>query len=649
MKLSSFQVTSFRSIRDSGECEIDDVTCLVGKNEAGKTALLKALYRLNPLIPEDQKFDEVEDYPRSELADYQEKIEGGQSHTTVIRATFSLSDADLTETTQLFGKDIIAENAVTLSMGYGNRRNFAMQVDEAKALKHYLAKIAVTEELRRMLQAADTSAAMADLIESQEQTPELKQIAAILREIADKGMPFYIYNTLLQPKLPKFLYFDEYYQMRGHVNIEALIKRQTNNKLQQSDHPMIGLIELARLKLEDLLNPSRAAELRSRLEGAGNSLTSKALNYWSQNKHIEMRFDVQPARAEDPEDMRTGTNLWALVYDTRHRVTTELGSRSRGFVWFFSFLAWYSKIKREHGPIILLLDEPGLFLHGKAQEDLLRYFETELKPSHQLLYSTHSPFMVDPKRFDRVRIVEDRGIDSDDPQKQKEGTRVTTDAFTASSDSLFPLQNALGYEIYQTLFVGPNCLLVEGVSDLLYLESISDILRGLGKEGLRKEWTIIPVGGGGKIATFAALMRSQKGLKIGVLVDISSKDQQQVEDLYKQKLLNKANVHTFGEFTGQKEADIEDMFGEDFYLGLVNAEFKTALNKEIKAADLPKTDERLLYRVEAAFQKRTSKAAFSHYRPARYFAHNSADLASNLPVECLERFEKAFVVLNDLL
>ena len=105
--------------------------------------------------------------------------------------------------------------------------------------------------------------------------------------------------------------------------------------------------------------------------------------------------------------MRSGTNIWGDVYDTKHMVTTELGTRSRGFVWFFSFLAWYSDVQSQKKRVILLLDEPGLFLHAKGQEDLLRYFEAEVKGNHQLIYTTHSLFMVDPRQFKRVRIVQD--------------------------------------------------------------------------------------------------------------------------------------------------------------------------------------------------------------------------------------------------
>ena len=65
MKLSSVRISEFQSIRDSNLFEIGDVTCLVGKNEAGKTALLRALERLNPVItiPSHSNFDVIDDYP----------------------------------------------------------------------------------------------------------------------------------------------------------------------------------------------------------------------------------------------------------------------------------------------------------------------------------------------------------------------------------------------------------------------------------------------------------------------------------------------------------------------------------------------------------------------------------------------------------
>ena len=199
---------------------------------------------------------------------------------------------------------------------------------------------------------------------------------------------------------------------------------------------------------------------------------------------------------------------------SKRKVSTRLGTRSRGFVWFFSFLAWFDQQQRKNEPLILLLDEPGLYLHGRAQGDLLDYIEKELKGNHQVIYTTHSPFMVDVKKFERIRIVQDKSMDTDEelPQDQ-DGTKVITEIFEATDDSLFPLQGALGYNLSQTLFVGPNCLVVEGVSDLLYIQTISSLLENQNKEKLNEKWTITPVGGADKIPTFVALLGAQKDLK----------------------------------------------------------------------------------------------------------------------------------------
>ena len=276
--------------------------------------------------------------------------------------------------------------------------------------------------------------------------------------------------------------------MKGHDNLDALKTRLDSETLEPQDHPLVGLVDLAGLDLNQLTAPRRTQALIARLEAAENRLTQKVLTYWSQNRHLRMRFDIRPAQPEDGPGMTSGTNIWGRVHDTKHNVSTALGTRSRGFVWFFSFLAWYSKLRKEGENLVLLLDEPGLSLHAKAQSDLLHYFDEELKPHHQVIYTTHSPFMVNPEQFNSVRIVQDPSIEPDAVQTpdQPSGTRVTTDILEATPDSLFPLQGALGYEIHQTLFIGPNCLVVEGVSDRLRLRGDSSIETGMEWPGASK-------------------------------------------------------------------------------------------------------------------------------------------------------------------
>jgi hypothetical protein len=161
---------------------------------------------------------------------------------------------------------------------------------------------------------------------------------------------------------------------------------------------------------------------------------------------------------------------------------------------------------------------------------------------------------------------------------------------------------------------------------------------------LDEKWTITPVGGSDKVPTFAALLGGQKKLKIATLIDYQSKDAQTIENLYKKRILKKQNVLTYADFTQTKEADIEDMFGDAFFLELVNAEFSKELEKKISLKDLTKKHPRILVRLEEHMQTK-----LNHYRPARYFAENSEALSKKLPNEALNRFEEAFKRLNALL
>ncbi len=694
MKLRTVRVREFQSVWDSNPFEIDRVACLVGKNEAGKTALLQALYRLNPIVERDGNFDVTDDYPRSEVENYQQGIESGREpHAVVVEATFELEEPELKAIVDEYGDDVLARPEVVVTKGYTKDdsgicqlfvdvpvaehtlvKNLvesfelprplavkAVKTGTLAELSEFLAEVgnnqaeavATAQAAANQLQDEAEKAAALEESKALAETEQAKALRARLSELLKHdSLGLHIWQSILKPHFPMFLYFNEYYKMRGHDNIEALKKRIAENNLQPSDHPLLGLVELARLDLDKLLTANRTQELKNKLQGASNYLSSQILKYWSQNKHLRMNFDVRPGLPGDPEGMTQGTNIWGEVFDSTHLVSTALGTRSAGFVWFFSFLAWYSAEKKKDQPLVLLLDEPGLSLHGKAQEDLLRYFEAEVvtNPKHQLFYTTHSPFMVDSRHFERVRIVQDRGIDSDDQlPREEDGTKVFTDVLEAGPDSLFPLQGALGYEIYQTLFIGPNSLVVEGVSDLLYIQTVSGVLQANGRVGLDSRWTITPVGGSDKVPTFVALIGSQKNLNVATLIDFQKGHQQMMENLYKKKLMKKSHVLTFADFTGKKEADIEDMFDEAFYVELVNGEFAESLGAKVKLDNLSSSAPRILLNMEDYFDRKPLKAGakFNHYRPARFFAEKVSTLV--IPGATLDRFETAFKAVNTLL
>jgi predicted ATP-dependent endonuclease of OLD family len=185
--------------------------------------------------------------------------------------------------------------------------------------------------------------------------------------------------------------------------------------------------------------------------------------FWKQNEDLEVEVDIK----SDPEDQapfNTGPNLYLRIKNRRHRgVSTPFAQRSRGFIWFFSFLVWFDSVQHQldvagkgvYRDLILLLDEPGLALHALAQSDFLRYIDN-LSKKHQVIYTTHSPFMVHSDRLHQVRVVED---------KEKVGTVISSDVSSSDPRTIFPLQAALGWTIAQNLFITERNLLVEGPSE----------------------------------------------------------------------------------------------------------------------------------------------------------------------------------------
>ncbi len=381
MRLSSVQVTEFKSVKDSETFSIGDVTCLVGRNESGKTALLQALYRLNPIIESHGHFDVTEDYPRSTEEDYQQAIERKERRPArVVDARFTLDAQELAPVIAAFGKDVLTSPTLALTKGYDNQLQHWVFTDEEAAGRSLLQKAGLDEALKKekiewkkltdlasaletrataQNQAFTTAQASANALPDADAKAKALDDALVLKEttaaqtlrqtlatINKLGLGAYIIDTYLKAGVPKFLYFDEYYQMEGQLNIEQLKQRQASNNLLDSDRPMLGLIDLARLNLDQLISTNRTEALLNKLEGTSNHLTKQVLKYWSQNRHLSVRFDVRPAKPQDPPGMQQGTNLWGLVYDSVHMATTRLGTRSKGFVWFFSFLAWFSQQRK---------------------------------------------------------------------------------------------------------------------------------------------------------------------------------------------------------------------------------------------------------------------------------------------------------------
>jgi predicted ATP-dependent endonuclease of OLD family len=287
--------------------------------------------------------------------------------------------------------------------------------------------------------------------------------------------------------------------------------------------------------------------------------------------------------------------------------------------------------------MILLLDEPGLNLHAEAQKDLLRYIDEKLTPKYQVIYTTHSPFMIDSTKLHEIRTAYDSN-------ETKVGTSISNAIEEKDKGTLFPLQAALGYNLAQNLYISENNLLVEGVADLVILTIMSDLLRNMGKESLNEKFTIVPVGGLDKVATFISLLRGNN-LNIVCVLDtfIDQKGQTRIKDLVFDKIIKESNVLFFHEFTGPiKPAELEDMFEKREYLEWFNSEYK----KDYEQIDIKKlsTDRSIIPQIN----KIIHQDRFNHYRIARYLSQNISTI-HDWEKSTISRFEKLFITVNKLI
>ena len=626
MRLKKVKINKYKSFSSEQTSSIErNITVLVGKNESGKTCFLEAVAKSNYFDIDDSKFefDDTLDFPRKELIDFQKS----DKNIEVVSCTYEIGEELLRQINSELGEGVLQVSEFSYAVRYKGLSSFkGLNVDEKKFLSNLLNRYKIDSKLLVELKEIDTVKSFLEYYNGVGEKIEiLKQIYTKIKEdIIDKAYDWdnlvsgYIAKQVLKPNIPKFWYFDEYYSLPSRIDFNKL----NNEELNQEELKISkALIQLSGIDEDRLLETDNFEEFIAQLEATSNNITDKIFKYWTTNKDLEIEFKIDSREANQKVlDIR--------VKNTKHRVTLPFGNRSKGFQWFFSFFVWFSKIQGEDKNYILLLDEPGLNLHASAQKDLLTFIEN-LSNEYQIIYTTHSPFMIDSNHLERVRTI----YDSD------EGSGISEAIQEKDPDTLFPLQAALGYDIAQNLFISQNNLLVEGPSDLIYLTIVSNILKEKNKSGLKDEVTIVPVGGMDKVSTFISLLRGSKLNIVCLLDSTSQKGKQKLDNLIKQNIVKKNKIRFFHEFCDKSKADIEDLFLNKEYLELYNA---SSPNEAIKIEDL-ENDKPILIQINQIL----GRERFNHYKPATILLQKESKNAF-FSKETLGRFDQLFNELNTL-
>lgn len=650
MKLEAVTVQLYRNFVDAQRIVIEpDVTCLVGKNESGKTTILKALHRLKPANSADTEFNLTTEYPRWRLAADRRK-NAGLDERVPVTAEFSLSDDDRVDLQELYGVEFPSDTICLASRDYTNQH--AVQLSSSLAAITTLTATAAgveSEDLSKFESLGSTAeviAAATDLATEHRQTGAAARAKALTVFSAEIEKYEFLIKPLppsdaqadaLWAKVPAFFYFSSYDTLPGETNLTALASQIDSNSasLTSRQQAIVSLLDRAGTRPSDFLDDnydSRKAELQA----ASSDLSREVFKYWKQNTDLTVILDTDNRIESDQAGQPKASRFLKIeLRDGRHGdVETNFDSRSTGFQWFFSFFAAFSEYQESADPVIVLLDEPGTSLHGEAQQEFVNYIFNELGASKQTIYTTHSQHMVDPTRYEKLRAVHDQAT-RDEPER---GVAVTLPNLSADRATILPIESALGYSVSSHLFLGSGQhLVVEGSSDFVYLQRFTEYLAANGRIGLDPRLAVIPVGGADNMPAFVALLGRR--LKVSALVDgaRTNKRIDRIRDAAKANGVPESVIVACSDVSAAPtNADIEDLFSIEDYLRLYNWSFGT----NVQSSELDGTGEPILKKLN------NYRGGFDHALPAHELAKRRDEFFASVSEQTIAKFEELFRLLN---
>ncbi|TPE53725.1 AAA family ATPase [Amaricoccus solimangrovi] len=587
MRLKKARVTSYRSIRDTGWIDFEsDKTILVGPNESGKSAILKALQQIN--APADAvKFDPLRDYPR---ADYNDITRGRvePAKTVVVEAHFELEPEDAVAVGAEFGEatyvlkrwldnkysDEILGAPPNPTLGEV-RKDLARLVshidgrvtEKSPTAAEQLAEITkdwedehyiqsgLATELKKWLQSR--------LTDIDEQNEKEEERYDRLLEKCDV-YPRYLRNkSILHARLPIFVLFSNYHRVRPLIHLAHLAKRIDQNLLDddQYDYGNECLLRLLGFTAKELSELGNAGEPSAADQDAMKAYRDQLDNRSYQLNAASVRLTDEIIKVWNPNPDRAEANRLRITADGQYLkvvvedelgVEIELDQRSEGFQWLVSFfVVFFAETEGAHENAILLLDEPGLSLHALKQRDF-RETISILAKSNQTAYTTHSPFLVGPNELDLVRVVE--------MKDRRTGTKVHTTITAGDPAALLPLQEALGYDLAQSLFMQQRNLILEGLTDFWYLEATAELMRDGGFADLNRKIALISANAASKVVYYATILHAHN-LKVAALLDSDAAGEQAArQDVLVNALSNKRILRTRDVYKGPVATpEIEDL------------------------------------------------------------------------------------------
>jgi predicted ATP-dependent endonuclease of OLD family len=600
MRLRKFRVRAYRCIHDSGEITVGDLAAFVGRNESGKTTILQALTLLNrdEQVSELDLCDEMDEELKNEIRLAEGEFELNQHEIGIIKEKFpGLPDIKKIKLFRTNQKNEVQYEFEDIELGEDENKtlnsweNFSKQIIEFLDTipNHLRIQIDTTlfeGQVPKNQEAFDSGMAEFSnqfhviaiqepkVIEEWEKiyaSPE-NQFSNLLSGESEKTA---LQNFIASELHPRFVYFSDYKKIYGNINLNEYLREETGDKsnsiefIEEFDkaETVRNLFYLAELDIKGLdevkTSPSKCIKL---LNAASNRLTSKLNPAWKGDPiHVDLRYNPG--------------NIMSVVISDVHKDGTItntglLNRRAEGFKWTFSFIVNFAAEtqRSELKEAILLLDEPARNLHPTQQmgiSDLLK----NLAGSNQVLYATHSPFMIFDYTPGNLLVVE---LD-----KRKHLSRIFYDYWNADDKTLTPILYGLSRGLVESIVdreIGTNSrpvIIVETMSDAMYLNAFDKFLQDpnismnpLNVVAAYNKNSVLPL----------AIFYRNHGYKTFVLLDNSDESKQISAQLVSNEFSSIQTI--FFEREGKKLESIEDYIIIEDYLHAVNQTFEIKLRQE---------------------------------------------------------------------
>lgn len=558
MRIKKFRVKNYKSIIDSGDCYLTDtITILAGKNESGKTSLLEAL----------------EDFDVEKNISEEARPIGSPKKNPKISITFTLEEDTVKEILEEIASpvskvhsDIELEIIKTFPNLYSFEKSSlksdifgSRDIQKAqKSVKSKWNKVKSTvmrtrnESLKKRLFKFDFS----DFARAKEQFMSFIDVAIddipnfddevrdnlpqLLSEIDDEinnleGLLTTkedILEVLKQKYIPNFILFSSF---------EDIIPNKISFTELEENEWVKDLSVISDLSIDTIRGTDDRVKANHR-ESVNIKLHKDYKQFWTQDaSNLSINWDSEYLY------------LWVKEGSDHY----EPSLRSKGRQWHLAFYIKVSARANENVPNTILIDEPGLFLHAKAQEDILKKLEDSAKEV-QLIFSTHSPYLLEADKLNRVRLIHRTG---------EAGTKISKVHASADKETLTPILTAIGLGLNAGIIGIPkvNNVVVEGISDVYYLNAFK---RLLAKDGVN----FISGGGAGNMPFVGTILHGW-GAKVVYLYDNDQGKKDGEKNLKGNWLIQKDLILSI---LGTK-GTIEDIFSSsdfrEFVLGNTNENY----------------------------------------------------------------------------